>query len=193
MNGVPELLIFLLEALPVMIAAGLAYWFVRRAMHKKRFGGDFKEVRRRSRLNEIIGLLLVIWSALIVSSTLLPSWGQGFHFVFPPHWKLIPESVIKGDILGKHELLNMLIFVPVGLAVPFVLKGSGFRVTVLTGFCATFTIEFWQGFSGSRDGNTDDVITNTLGVMVGYLLYLLMKLIFPKFTAKCMVKAENVI
>lgn len=196
MHRVPELLIFLIEALPVMIAAGLVYWFVRRAIHKKRFGADFKEVRRRTRLNEIIGLLLVMWAALIITSTLLPPWGAPmfYDFHFPPHWKVIPTIITSYGIdISSHELLNILIFVPIGLALPFVLKSSRFGWTVLTGFCFTFAIEFLQGFSNQRDGNTDDIITNTLGVIVGYLLYLLMKLIFPKFTAKCKIKVENAI
>lgn len=82
-------------------------------------------------------------------------------------------------------------FMPIGLALPFVLKRPTFGHTVLVGFCFTFYIEYLQGFSGQRDGNIDDVICNTLGAIAGFLLYLLMKLIFPKFTAKCMVKAEK--
>lgn len=189
-----ELLSFIPEALPVMAGAGLIYWFTRRFIHKKRFGADFKEVRRKSRLNEIIGLLLVIWAALIISSTLIPPFGSHvFRFGFPPHWRLVPEIILYGYVDFTHAVLNILIFAPVGLALPFVLKSSRFGWTVLTGFCFTFAIEFLQGFSNQRDGNTDDIITNTLGVIVGYLLYLLMKLIFPKFTAKCKIKADNVI
>lgn len=190
-----ELLSFFLEALPVMLAAGLIYWFVRRAIHKKRFGTDFKEVRRRSRLNEIIGLLLVSWAALIITSTLLPPWGAPpfYDFYFPPNWRLVPEIILYGYVDLTHAVLNALIFAPVGLALPFVLKSSKFGWTVLAGFCFTFAIEFLQGFSNQRDGNTDDIITNTLGIMGGYLLYFLIKLIFPTFTAKCKVKAEDAI
>ena len=193
-----ELLSEFLEDLPLMLAAGLIYWFVRRHIHKKRFGSGFKEVRQRARLNEIIGLLLVMWAALIVCSTLMPPWGEFRHlsiFInFIPRWELIPEELLKiirhGFAGASHELLNVLMFVPIGLALPFVLKSHKFGQTVLVGFCFTFAIEFLQGFSNQRDGNTDDLICNTLGVIVGYLLFLLIKLILPKFTEKCMTKAE---
>ncbi len=187
-----ELLNEFLNDLPVMITAGLIYWFVRRIIHKKRFGEDFKEVRQKSRLNEIIGLLLVMWAALIVCSTLLPRWGDRHYFtrIGFPQWGVIPD-IFNGDFDLSHSMLNMLMFAPVGLALPFVLKRSGFGRTVLAGFCFTFSIEFLQGFSSMRDGNVDDVICNTAGTAVGYLLYLLMKLLFPKFTKKCMIKAEK--
>lgn len=193
-----ELLNEFLNDLPVMLAAGLLYWFIRRNLTKKRFGDSFKEVRRKTMLNNIIGLLLVMWAALIVCSTLLPPWGymlrHGLDYRLPPHWKLLPKSIIRIIRYGNfdpHDLLNVLMFVPVGLAVPFMLNHTKFRLTLLIGFCFTFQIELIQGFSALRDGNTDDLISNTLGVIAGYLLFLLMKLILPKFTAKCMVKEEN--
>ena len=196
---IEELLNEFLNDLPVMLAAGLVYWFVRRHLTKKRFGDDFKEVRRGTMLNNIIGLLLVMWAALIVCSTLLPSWdflikwGFGFHLI--PHWKLFPELIIRiiryGDFGTYHELLNVLMFVPIGLAIPFMLNRPNFKMSVFFGFCFTFKIEYLQGFLGQRDGNIDDLICNTLGVIGGYLLFLLMKLILPKFTAKCMIKASD--
>lgn len=193
---VKELADLTLEAVPIMVIAGLVYWFVRRFIHKKRFGADFKEIRRKSRLNEIIGLLLVIWAALIVCNTLIPPGGLRYlpsSFYLIPSWKVIPEIFTRGilSIIDTHKLLNILMFAPIGLALPFVLKQPKFGWTVLAGFCFTFAIEFLQGFSNQRDGNTDDVICNTLGVIVGYALYLLIKLMFPKFTAKCMIKAET--
>ncbi len=194
---VKELADLTLEAVPIMVIAGLVYWFVRRFIHKKRFGTDFTEIRRKSRLNEVIGLLLVIWAALIIDNTLLPPLKFLHHlfnfFHLISHWKVIPEIFTRGirGIIDTHYLLNILMFAPVGLALPFVLKRPGFGWTVLAGFCFTFAIEFLQGFSTLRDGNTDDVICNTLGVIVGYALYLLIKLLFPKFTAKCMIKAET--
>ena len=181
-----------LNALPLMIASGLIYWFVRRFIHKKKFGSEFKEVRRKSRLNEIIGLLLVMWAGLIIGGTMLVRWNKPVRMGIIPQWHLIPELIRFGHIDDMlHFLLNVLMFAPIGLALPFVLKRPVFGRTVLVGFCFTFAIEFLQGFSLSRDGSIDDVIGNTLGVVVGYLLYLLMKLLFPKLTAKCMVKAGN--
>lgn len=192
-----ELRDLMLESVPIVVIAAVVYWFVRRHIHKKRFGADFKEIRKRARLNEIIRLLLVIWAALIIDNTLLPPLSGLLHlsayFRFTPNWDIVPEIFTRGirSIIDTHNLLNALMFVPAGLALPFVLKRPRFWYTVLAGFCFTYTIEFLQGFSRLRDGNIDDVIFNTLGVIVGYALYLLMKLLLPKLTAKCMIKAET--
>lgn len=35
-----------LGSVPLTAASELSYWFMRRAVHKKRFGADLKEVRR---------------------------------------------------------------------------------------------------------------------------------------------------
>lgn len=173
----------------MMAASGLIYWFVRRYIEKKRFGIDFKEVRRKAMLNEIIGLLFVIWAALIIGSTLDPRWGFFINiFDLPPYWQVIPQ-------FGRdrmHELLNMLMFVPIGLALPFTVKRSRFGCIVLAGFCFTFEIEFLQGFSPNRYGDINDVITNTLGTVIGYLLYMLIKAVFPRFTALCQKSADDV-
>lgn len=192
MRLIRELLNEFLYDLPVMVIAGLIYWFVRRFIQKKRLGEDFKEVRRKALPNEIIGLLLVMWAALIVCSTLLPSWKHLSYFrVIPPSWGIIPE-IFTGRIPDfTHTGLNVLMFTPIGLALPFMLKRPSLWRTVFAGFCFTFSVEFLQGFIAQRDGNIDDVICNTLGTAVGYLLYLLIKLLFPKFVKKCLQKAEK--
>lgn len=189
-----EILSEFLSDLPVMAAAGLVYWFVRLIVQKKRLGADFREIRRKARLNEVIGLLLVMWAVLIVCSTLLPPWDHLDHFriILPPHWRVIPELITAHGInVTSHELLNVLMFAPIGLALPFVLNSSKFGQTLLAGFCFTFSVEFLQGFTSLRDGNIDDVICNTIGAAIGYLLYLLMKLLFPKLTEKCKIKAKR--
>ena len=80
-----------------------------------------------------------------------------------------------------HCIINVAFFVPLGLAFPFIGKSASFLKTTTIGLLCSFTIEFWQCFVG-RDSNIDDLICNTFGVVVGYLLYLLMRKLFPKFT-----------
>lgn len=196
---IEDIIKLFLGALPMMAASGLIYWFARRNIEKKRFGIDFKEVRRKAMLNEIIRLLFVIWAALIIGSTLDPKWGFFINiFDLPPYWQVIPQ-------FGRdrmHELLNMLMFVPIGLALPFAFpinntkgfKGTltEFGLTVFAGFCFTFEIEYLQGFSPNRYGDINDIITNTLGTVTGYLLYMLIKAVFPRFTTLCKTSADEV-
>lgn len=80
--------------------------------------------------------------------------------------------------------VNVALFVPLGLALPFVCKKLSLLKATLIGFSISFLIEFLQCFIDNRDSGIDDLICNTLGTVISYLLYLLIKRLFPKFTEK---------
>ena len=70
----------------------------------------------------------------------------------------------------KNSLLNVLLFIPLGFFLPFFWKkSSSFGYTVLFGFCASLFIELLQIFT-FRATDVNDLITNTLGTILGYLL-----------------------
>lgn len=187
----------LILALPLSIITAVIYWFVRRAIHKKRLGIKFKEVRKKAVWNEIIRLLLIFWAVIVFGGTLLPSRIE-LHWHYMNHLWGINEFItvpyfgnffqMRFDI--SHSGLNIMMFVPIGLALPFVLKKENFGKIVLIGFCMTSTIEFLQAFV-RRESSLDDIICNTLGAAAGYGLYLLMKKIFPKFTEKCRTRVNQ--
>lgn len=194
------------DVIPTVVIVAIIYWFSRRKKHKKLFGEDFKEVRKKARLNEIIRLLFVCYITGVACMTLfttqfwacfwrfqfremLPHSFHGWRFSYKPVlWEFIEESYPIRDFL-RYELLgiieNVIFFVPLGLLLPFVWKKASFAKTVLIGFACTVFIEVVvQPFWG-RDPTIDDIICNTLGTVIGYLLYLLIKKIFPRFTEKC--------
>lgn len=198
------------QALPVVIAAALIYWFVRRARHKKKFADSFAEVRGRSRFNEIARLLFICFIVELICCTLFPTsfWYKLWHYPFDhdfyfytkfQRWELAPKLLANlwhnGHVLGPFGgyvwlatfwdfAVNIALYVPLGFLLPLVWKRANLWKTVLVGFGCTFLIEFLQAFIG-RQGSADDVICNTLGALVGYTLYLLMKKLLPKFTEKC--------
>lgn len=202
------------QALPVVIAAALIYWFVRRARHKKKFAGSFAEVRRRSRFNEFVKLLFVCFIVELICCTLFPTmfWYKLWHYPFEhdfylytkfQRWEYLPKLLanvlLDGQVLGPNRhvwlatfrdfAVNIALYAPLGFLLPLVWKRANLWKTVLIGFGCTFLIEFTQAFIG-RQGSADDVICNTLGALVGYALYLLMKKLLPKFTEKCKTVAE---
>ena len=71
------------QALPVVIAIALIYWFVRRSQHKRKFADDFAGVRRRCRFNELARLLFVCCIAELICCTLTPTafWYKLWHFM----------------------------------------------------------------------------------------------------------------
>lgn len=181
----------------VSVITGLIYWLVRRLVQRKRFGNKFKKIRKAVFFNEIIKTLLFMWFVELICCTQISLYSiirllrDGYpigiyDFInLPPHWEPIPRYWVL-----EHCLENLVMFVPLGLALPFVLKRENFGKAVLIGFVCTFLTEFLQGFTG-RVGGIDDIIFNTLGTAAGYVLYLIMKLIFPKFTEKCKTRVEK--
>lgn len=194
---------------PFVVIAALIYWFVRRAWHKSKFGFDFKKIRRKCVLNEIVRLLLVIWIAEIIAIVVLPVdfwetiWRTlaGYENVpvletsrepFSYNFSLVPSLFycITGEQAVNLRIMlmqtgNILLFVPFGAALPFIRKHTSFLITTLSGLAVSVVIECVQPFIYGRSGDIDDIICNTLGTVVGYILYLLIKKLFPKFAEKC--------
>lgn len=81
------------------------------------------------------------------------------------------------DIFGL--IMNLLMFLPLGVLIPLLWKdGASFLQTAIAGFEFSLLIEISQLFD-RRATDIDDLIMNTLGAMLGFLVY---KLIFRKLT-----------
>ncbi|MDY2719758.1 MAG: VanZ family protein [Candidatus Faecousia sp.] len=76
-------------------------------------------------------------------------------------------------------LLNVLLFVPFGVLYPMANR-RGFFGVVLRGLCLSLLIELLQPLlSATRASDITDVIANTAGTAVGYLLYLPLGCLWP--------------
>ncbi len=68
--------------------------------------------------------------------------------------------------------LNILMFVPLGFLLPFIWPATAdFLPTVLYGLSFSVLIEISQLFTTARTTDIDDVLMNTLGALIGYLLF----------------------
>ena len=68
--------------------------------------------------------------------------------------------------------LNILLFVPFGFLLPMI--SERFRslwLTIVTGFVFSAGIETMQYITGRGLTEVDDVVNNTIGALVGYILY----------------------
>lgn len=88
-------------------------------------------------------------------------------------------------------VVNVALFVPLGLALPFLCKKASLLKTAIFGFACSFLIEFIQCFIVNRESNIDDLLCNTSGAVLGYLLYLLIKQLFAGFTEKGKTSADD--
>ncbi len=83
-------------------------------------------------------------------------------------FNLVPFS---NDIDPVGYLLNVLLFVPFGIIVPFIWqKKADFTYTAGTAFLFSLLIEVSQMLN-IRSPDIDDLLLNTLGAMIGFILY----------------------
>ena len=86
----------------------------------------------------------------------------------------------------RSMLMNVFLFVPLGLSLPFVFGGgTGKRIllTILVGLLLSVSIEAIQYFAHLGMAETDDIICNAVGTAIGscaYLLALLWRNLFNK-------------
>ena len=102
--------------------------------------------------------------------------------VFRPRISLIP---FLGMITSPIEsLLNVALFVPLGFFLPLLYKKyHRLKNVILTGFLFSLSVELVQLFNwGSTDIN--DLITNVLGVCIGYWLFYLLSKLLPNHFKK---------
>ncbi len=201
--GIREVLV----GLPIVFVICIIYWFIRRAWHKKRLGADFAEARRKCRLNELVRLLFVAWFTMMFLLCLTTD-PRSFMFYFNPLALFSSYRVINGfmrfdfipSILSgmdysilKDMILNTVLFMPLGAALPILWTKANFRRTALVGFLFTYFIEIQAQPLLGRNSSMDDLLCNTLGTVIGYLIFMLLRKLFPKFIEKCqtMIKVKK--
>ena len=133
------------------------------------FGAVFYQKMRK------VSMVAAILSAAVILYVTLFSRSIGAR-----SYNLIPFSsfqrAVENPELYRTMLMNVFLFMPLGLALPFVFKGStGKRIllTIEVGFVLSITVEALQGFLALGMVETDDVICNTLGAAIGCCAYLL--------------------
>lgn len=81
-------------------------------------------------------------------------------------------------------VLNVFMFMPLGFLLPLIWKRfRNCRKVLIVGFGMSLAIEICQLFC-YRATDVDDLIMNTLGTLVGYLIWLLYKRVFQKIGTK---------
>lgn len=84
------------------------------------------------------------------------------------------DEIIYINLLG-----NLLIFAPVGFLSAFLFKEPRWYKSLLAGFVLSLTIEIVQLFLHFRSFDVDDLLLNTTGTIIGFLIFALFALIPP--------------
>lgn len=97
--------------------------------------------------------------------------------------KTITMYIRYADRLNSFENIvgNIIIFMPFGFLVPFTWKSNhGVGLIFALGFLFSMGVELTQLISGFGAFDVDDLILNTLGAILGYFVYKIVKKLFKK-------------
>lgn len=153
-----------------------------------------RQNRKKNRLsvhvrNSIVWFLLGIYLAVMFVTVFLsrePGSRQGIDMTLFGTWGETPQA-------HAFVIENVLLFVPFGILYPFAMTSAGgacddirscgriaSRFTVLLGFIISVGIETVQLITERGYCQLDDVVMNTLGSLVGYVIFLLIDRVFRR-------------
>lgn len=183
---------YITNMLGYMIVAFPIYVIVRIVLLKRR-------KQPVNKLHELFLALFVLYSVGIASQTIIPKWVMGvdgttgklfFDVYMQRDWvstNAVPFKTISGylqvneylngwDSIAISNLLgNIFLFSPFGFFVPlFWRRMDSFTAIVFMGLAVTCFIEGTQYFIG-RSTDIDDIMLNTIGVVIGYGVFLVWK------------------
>lgn len=117
-------------------------------------------LRRIAALPRPVRLALGLSVGAILYATLYPSYVDD---QVPPWW-----CVACGERGGADFILNVILFIPFGCALR--MAGTRRRTALLAGMFLSTFIELTQAFIPGRDTTLGDVISNTLGTVIGFTI-----------------------
>lgn len=187
-----------IQVLPVSLMAAAVFACVRQAKRRRRFASinERREVVLTIFVCYLTGLLALVWTpsnfwTYIWYYLLNGSPGTEIGRLFILEYNLVPSIILywKGELTGGSWVQfmafgNVLMFLPLGLLLPFVDRRINWRNMLLVFFGCSLLIEVIQPVVG-RSFDVDDLIYNTFGGILGFLLFVLVRKIFPRVVSQC--------
>lgn len=149
---------------------------------------------KKSTLDKLtIHTIMFSYICLVLTFTVIPLTVP-FHYDYPNLWQsinVIPfRDIIRGYGSASRELvLNIMMMIPFGIIFPLLTNQNAVK-TIITSCLFSITIETTQlmtilfASSHPRVVDITDVITNTIGGSIGYLLYLFFSYVLDKKQSK---------
>ncbi len=134
-------------------------------------------------------LLLLEYIFIIYGSTVLfregmPERAYDFH----PFWSY--QAIEDGRIeLIPQNIMNVIVFIPIGVLIGLSTWGckkadvgglKGLLIVLTIGLAISVSIEVLQYFFMRGFSELDDVMHNTAGCLIGYMMFRLSKAVWPK-------------
>lgn len=178
---------YILQILPFVIIVGLTFWIIRGKILKRKGlyrNGFIKETFLLLFVCYITGLLMLvatpanfwslIWFRLIYGYSggeISPLFSGELNFI-PSIFRYITGELTGGGWIIFMFLGNILLFLPLGFLLPIVWNKKSFANYICAGIITSVALELIQPIMG-RSFDIDDLITNTIGFIIGYLLYII--------------------
>ena len=139
---------------------------------------------KREGLRYTIRLLLIEMLFFIYCSTLIYRNSQDkYRYDYRPFWSY--DAIYAGNsLLLSESIMNVLTFIPIGMLLGFGYSRCPWWKLIGVGCIFSISIEVLQLITKRGYSETDDVIHNTLGCLIGYSLCILFKHIYKIFVVK---------
>ena len=123
-----------------------------------------------------------VWSYIIFGQeeiNIIEQMFTGSFNFLPLLYKIITGKQTGGLWIWTMFIGNMIMFIPLGLLLPFILKQKNFFQVIKIGTILIIFIEIVQPIFG-RSFDVDDIICNILGTIIGYGIFVVIKTNFFK-------------
>lgn len=146
------------------------------------------------RLRMLGKVLFICYIAFVFYFLLFSDWYGRTGEMYDYHYNLVLFKEIKRfwqyrDILGNFAVFsnlvgNVLIFMPYGFFLPMASRSRSFFVTMFYSLGLSFCIEVFQLLTKVGSFDVDDLLLNTIGGILGYIVFVICNAIRRKYAAK---------
>ena len=169
---------YLIYALVIAVVCGGLFWIGYFVIYKKLLKGR----KTLSLPRFLLYIMFICYIFVVFGATLLSRFAyQTEFFRLVPFYSYIEAWHQYKDASWRNIILNIFMLVPFGLLLPYI-HGifRKFTPTALAGLTFTLLIEVSQLILRRGIFETDDLINNTLGTIIGYGLYRLADYLYKR-------------
>ena len=152
----------------------------------------YKKWKEKGRDLLLVNTMMYIYLSFVLYFTLMPII-TSLPFIFNHPYdlmNLVPFIDVlngRGDFI-RQVVLNVIMTIPFGFLLPLVKKNVKLLKIVFYTFLLSLSIELLQPLiNGIRSSDITDLITNVIGGIIGYIIYL----IFKPLTSKILNYLKN--
>lgn len=188
-----SIIMYITDIVPYVIVFLPMFWIFRINIIRKKYLGKYNIY------HEIALSIFVISLVGLFSQTIVPKFefvnGKIRFATILEKFNFIPLKILYKTYIEVFKYSNItyflinivgniFMFIPLGLLPPILYnKFKNIKNTVAFGCCISIFIEFTQMFL-PRATDIDDVLLNTFGTLIGYLIFVVITKLFPKFVLK---------